>query len=67
MLNLKVNGETLQAAEPQTVRQLVERLGFSAKPVAVEVNKQLVPRRQHEQTILRDGDVIEVVTLVGGG
>jgi sulfur carrier protein len=35
--------------------------------VAVEVNLEVVPRAQHAQTRLRDGDRLEVVTLVGGG
>lgn len=53
--------------EPQTIRTLVERLGLGKAAVAVELNKQLVPRRQHEQTPVREGDSLEIVTLVGGG
>ena len=47
--------------------ELVEQLGLGKAAVAVEVNREVVPRRAHAQTPLREGDRIEVVTLVGGG
>lgn len=50
-----------------TVRQLLEQLGLAAAPCAVEVNRQLIPKRQHEAHVLSDGDRVEIVTLVGGG
>lgn len=67
MIHILVNGERRQIPPQQTVRELVVQLGFKDKPVAVEVNKQLVPRRLHERHQLSEGDVVEVVTFVGGG
>lgn len=66
-MKLTVNGEPQQLPDDESVRHLVDRLGLGGRAVAVEVNKQLVPRRQHATTRLRDGDAVEVVTLVGGG
>ena len=70
-MKLKVNGEAYELAAASsggaTVAQLVQQMGLSGQPVAVEVNKQLVPKRRHGEATLREGDVIEVVTLVGGG
>jgi sulfur carrier protein len=66
-MQLTVNGEPLQLAEHQTVRDLIERLGLGGRAVAVEVNKKLVPKKQHESTRLQPGDQVEIVTLVGGG
>lgn len=66
-MNLTVNGEATRAPDAQSVRDLMVRMGLGEKPVAVEVNRQVVPRRQHSQTTLREGDVVEIVTLVGGG
>ena len=67
-MNLTVNGETYEIPrESVTVAQLVEQMGLANQPVAVEVNKQLVPKRRHAEAPLHDGDRIEVVTLVGGG
>ncbi len=67
-MKLTVNGEDYDLpGNAVTVRDLVERLGFGEAPVAVEVNRQVVPRKQHDSHALGEGDVIEVVTLVGGG
>ena len=66
-MNLTVNGQPTQERQGLTVRQLIEQLGLSQRPVAVEVNREVIPRRQHEQVMLCEGDEIEVVTLVGGG
>jgi sulfur carrier protein len=66
-MTITVNGESRRASEGQTVRDLVVELGLGDRAVAVEVNRELVPRQQHERTVLREGDEVEVVTLVGGG
>jgi thiamine biosynthesis protein ThiS len=65
-VKLILNGEERDTAA-QTVRQLVQELGLGQQAVAVEINRQLVPRKLHECTTLTEGDVVELVTLVGGG
>ena len=42
-------------------------LGLAGKPVAVERNREIVPRAQHATTLLAAGDRLELVTFVGGG
>ena len=64
---LKVNGETTEAIEGCTVSGLLEQRGLVERPCAVEVNRALVPHRQHPETTLIEGDEVEIVTLVGGG
>lgn len=66
-MQLTVNGECREAAEGTTVAALLEELRLGAKPVAVEVNLELVPRQHHAQHRLAEGDRLEIVTLVGGG
>ena len=67
-MKLTINGENKDFPQDTIqVSDLVTQLGFGGKPVAVEVNKQLVPKRQHETTTLNEGDNVELVTLVGGG
>ncbi len=69
-MNLTVNGQPeSQAADTGalTVADLLERHGLDGQPVAVEVNGNVVPRRDHTGTTLKDGDTVELVTLVGGG
>ena len=65
-LTICVNGEREALAGPATVTTLVQILG-PRPPFAVEVNKRLVRRADYDSTALCDGDVVEIVTLVGGG
>ncbi len=67
MLTLKINGEDRTLANPQTVAQLLLELGYNPRRVAVEVNEEVVPALRHGEQPLREGDRIEIVTLVGGG
>ena len=67
LMNLTVNGQLRQIDTPCTVRQLLVDVGLPDAMVAVELNRRVVPRRQHETTSLREGDELEIVTLVGGG
>jgi thiamine biosynthesis protein ThiS len=62
-----VNGQPRELPEGASVRTLIEELGLGKAICAAEVNKTVVPKRQHESHALKPGDAIEVVTLVGGG
>lgn len=64
---IKLNGEELTVQEKVSVAALLEGLKKDAKFLAVEVNRELVPRTQHSDHQLNDGDDVEIVTLVGGG
>lgn len=66
-MTLVVNGESRQAADGATVASLLAELALAGKPVAVEVNLELVPAAQHAARRLAEGDRVEIVTLVGGG
>jgi sulfur carrier protein len=67
MAELTVNGEREVVEGAVTVAELLERRGVGRTPCAVEVNKELVPKREHAARALSEGDVVEIVTLVGGG
>lgn len=66
-MTVTVNGKEQDLPPGMTIADLLRRLGAEGVPAAVEVNRQVVPRARHEQVELRDGDSVEVVTLVGGG
>ncbi|MBE7480412.1 MAG: sulfur carrier protein ThiS [Polyangiaceae bacterium] len=66
-MKLTVNGEVREVPDGLTVRGLVEHLGLTEGPVAVEKNREVVPRAEHASAALADGDVIEIVHFVGGG
>ena len=67
MMRVRVNGIEQELAPGTTLAELVSGHQLKPKHVAVEINCDLVPRRQFDVTELRDGDQIEIVTLVGGG
>ena len=65
-MNLTINGET-QASSAETLDALVEQLGMKPDRVAIELNREIVPRDQWPETPLHDGDRLEIVHFVGGG
>jgi sulfur carrier protein len=66
-MQLIVNGAPQQVPDGLTVLDLIQHLGLTDGPVAVEKNRQIVPRSEHAATALSAGDVIEIVHFVGGG
>ena len=64
---ITLNGEEKSVPDGVTVRQLLEHLELTSGPVAVEINRQVVPRAEHAVRAVDGGDVVEVVHLVGGG
>lgn len=66
-MRITVNAEPRDLPERTTLAELIRHLGLGDTPCAAEVNKTLVPKREHETHLLTDGDTVELVTLVGGG
>jgi thiamine biosynthesis protein ThiS len=66
-MRLTINGEEFDFSSGNTVRQLLEQLHLAGRPVAVERNGQIVPHSTFDIAELTDGDILELVTLVGGG
>ena len=66
-LQLTLNGEPQVAHAGDTVADLLRALQIPRETVAVERNRAVVRRADHETTLLTDGDVIELVQFVGGG
>jgi thiamine biosynthesis protein ThiS len=64
---IRVNGAAREVPAGTTVARLTELLGLVPARIAVERNGALVRRAEHAATELRDGDALEIVTLVGGG
>lgn len=62
-----VNGQERDVPAGETVAGLIERVGLGAAACAAEVNRRLVPKREHGERALAEGDVVELVSLVGGG
>ena len=66
-MHVTVNGENRDVPGDFTIRQLLDTLDVPRQGVAVEVNREIVPRGEHDSRALADGGVVEIVTFVGGG
>ena len=66
-MEITVNGQTIKLDEPLTIAQLLQRFGIEPVRVAVEKNRDIVPRKTYAQAAISPGDAIEIVTFVGGG
>lgn len=66
-MQVYVNEEPREVEAGATVAWLIDQLGLEARYLAVERNRELVPRRGHADCVLAEGDRLEIVTLVGGG
>ncbi len=66
-MEIIVNGQNRRTGEGVTIAELLSELDLAKKYVAVEVNRELVPKTLHPEHRLAAGDKLEIVTLVGGG
>lgn len=63
---VKVNGEMLDMAG-KTVTEMLAAMEVNGQRVAVELNEDIVPKASYGETVLKEGDTVEVVRFVGGG
>ena len=63
---VKVNGEEKDIAG-KTLAEYFETTKYDMKRIATELNGDIVPKATYAETVLRDGDSIEIVSFVGGG
>ncbi|MBV8051871.1 MAG: sulfur carrier protein ThiS [Acidobacteriaceae bacterium] len=66
-MKLQINGEERDFESAFSLQALLEQLGMKADRVAIELNREIVPRDQWAATTLKDGDRLEIVHFVGGG
>ena len=66
-MQIMLNGKRQLLDDASSVADLLAQLGWTERRVAVEVNAEIVPRGQHAERQLQDGDRVELVTALGGG
>ncbi|AHY41165.1 sulfur carrier protein ThiS [Stutzerimonas decontaminans] len=66
-MQIQLNGEPYELPAGETVADLLVRLELSGRRLAVELNRDIVPRSAHASTELSEGDHVEVVHAIGGG
>lgn len=66
-ITVKVNGESRSVPEGTTLEGLALMLGLRTDRIAAELNGGIVPKAEYGDTVLKDGDCVELVNFVGGG
>ncbi len=66
-MQLIINGESRTLDDDISIAQLLEMSDLAAKRIAVEVNEAIIPKSRHAETLLQDGDKIEIIHAIGGG
>ena len=66
-MTITLNGEPYELDQPVTLTALLERLRIDPRRVAIEHNLTVVRRAHYGDTVVSDGDQVEIVNFVGGG
>jgi len=66
-ITLSLNGETRTCSSQKPLPDILQELGFNLRLIAVEYNGEILHRQFWSDTIIHQGDRVEVVTIVGGG
>ena len=66
-MTIRLNGEPFEIAGPVTITALLAELNIDPRIVAVEHNVAVVKRQQYDDTVVHEGDEVEIVRFVGGG
>lgn len=66
-MNIQLNGDKHELPDNSTAQDLVEQLGLGDKRLAMEVNREIVPRTTYAEHALHEGDDVEIVHAIGGG
>ncbi|ARU58515.1 thiamine biosynthesis protein ThiS [Oleiphilus messinensis] len=66
-IEVTVNGDSMSFDAPLSIAALLKQMALENARVAVEVNMDIVTRSLHEQHLIQDGDIVEVVQAIGGG
>lgn len=64
---ITVNGKQIQLTSKMSVADYLEENNYQINRIAVEMNEEILPKYSYSETMLKDGDRLEVVTFVGGG
>ena len=62
-----VNGTKKELPGVFSVKEYLERNGYVISQIAVELNEEILPKTEYVSTVLKDGDVMEIVSFMGGG
>ena len=64
---ITINGKQIQLKAEMSVADYLEQNNYQINRIAVEMNEEILPKYSYSETMLKDGDRLEIVTFVGGG
>ena len=67
MITLQVNGKPIELERATALLAYLEKLGINPRSIAVEHNGTIIERAEYEAVMLKEGDTVEIVRMVGGG
>lgn len=67
VIDIEINGEPRKLLAPLAISALLQELGLDSAKIAIERNREIVPRSAYGQVIVGDGDILEIVHFIGGG
>jgi thiamine biosynthesis protein ThiS len=66
-MKITLNGEKKEFEEPIKITDILTRLKIKNVALAIEINKNILPKSEYDSYMIKDGDVIEIVQFIGGG
>ena len=66
-MNIFLNNKPEILSDGSTVKKLLENKNIKNVYYAVEINRKIIPKSQHESYVIKDGDTVEIITAIGGG
>lgn len=66
-MQVMINGEYQTYDDEINIATLLQRSGLTGKRLAVEVNEHIIPKSLHTDTVIIDGDKVEIIQAIGGG
>lgn len=66
-MKIRLNGEEKEVGSATRLNDLLKDVGISTRGIAVELNRQVLPSQAWRETVLKEGDVLEIVRFIGGG
>ena len=66
-MQIKINGETRELKENATIIEMLENLALPAERIAIELNREVIRKKDWASIVLNDADKIEIIHFVGGG
>lgn len=64
---IKINGKEVPEAEGRILAEFLKESGFDIKRIAVECDGNIIPKKEYDNKVIFDGEIIEIVSFVGGG